>query len=366
MLRTSHVQTVPVIRVSRALCAAALFSYGIGPMHVTVGAQERTREQVRERAPLPAAIFMRAADRAALGVTLGAGSTADTAGVRIEDVRADGPAAKAGLKAGDVITDINGVNLKVSREDAEDLALAGMAQRRLQRTLAKAKPGDDVELRVRSGSAQRTVKVKTVSAAELEDGPVRRVMTKRSESNDTRAAVGVTVGGTGNARDTLGLFVSRVVTEGPAEKAGVVEGERIVAVNGVDLRVPKEDLDDAQARSARVDRFVREVQKVAPGGNVTLRVHAGGRTRDVTVKTVQASTLDRGQDFEAIFGDPMGGVMIRTPRGGSGNDAGRARIIINGREMQVDGEAIRESVRESMDELRRSLQRTVRVVRIDA
>ncbi len=363
MLRISHVPSVPAFRLRRVLCAAAVFWYGFGPIHTTIGAQER----MRERAPLPATLFLRAADRAALGVTLGAGSTADTAGVKIEEVRADGPAAKAGLKAGDVITEINGVNLKVSREDAEDLALTGMAQRRLQRTLAKAKPGDDVELRVRSGGAQRNVKVTTVSAAELEDGPVRRVMTRQSEkSSDTRAAVGVTVGGTGNARDTLGLFVSRVVTDGPAEKAGLVEGERIVAVNGVDVRVPKEDLDDRQARSARVDRFVREVQKVAPGGDVTLRVYVGGRTRDVTVKTVQASTLERGDEFEAIFGNPMGGVMIRTPRGSGGDEAGRARIMINGREMQIDGDAIRESVRGSMDELRRSLQRSVRVMRIDA
>lgn len=288
------------------------------PSYAPLAAQQRPQVDdpiVRiEGLRLPSMIWTRAADRAALGVTLGAASSADTAGVTIDAVRESGPAAKAGLKAGDVITEINGVNLKVSRDDADDLALTGMAQRRLQRALAKAKPGDDVELRVRSGgAAPRVVKVKTVSAAELEDGPVRRVV-ERGGDDGNRAAVGVAVTGAGNARDTLGLFVSSVVAAGPAEKAGVVEGERIASVNGVDLRVPKEDLDDPQARSARVTRFQREVQKVAPGGTVTLRVVSGGRTRDVAVTTVRAAELP-----ERSWAMPGGG-----------------RIILNGRVIDID------------------------------
>jgi serine protease Do len=303
----------------RTTTLAVALALAAGPLPVSLAAQERPRRDdpmIRiEGLRLPSMIWTRPTDRAALGVTLGAASSADTAGVTIDAVRDGGPAAKAGLKAGDVLTEINGVSLKVSRDDAEDLALTGMAQRRLQRALAKAKPGDEVALRVRTGGAgaARAVTVKTVSAAELEDGPVRRVMMRTGEDGD-RAAIGVAVTGAGNARDTLGLFVTSVVTTGPAEKAGVIEGERISAVNGVDLRVPKEDLDDPQARSARVNRFMREVQKVAPGGTVTLRVVAGGRTRDVTVQAVRASEL------------PESTAMM--PGGG--------RIIVNGRVIEID------------------------------
>ena len=303
----------------RTTFLAAVLAVTAAPMDSALAAQQRPREDdviVRiEGLRLPSMVWTRAADRAALGVTLGAASNADTGGVTIVAVRENGPAAKAGLKAGDVITEINGVSLKVSRDDAEDLALTGMAQRRLQRALAKAKPGDVVGLRVRAGrsGAVRTVKVNTVSAAELEDGPVRRIVVRGGEDGG-RSAVGVTVAGAGNARDTLGLFVSSVVTQGPAEKAGVVEGERIAAVNGVDLRVPQEDLDDPQARSARVSRFIREVQKVAPGGTVTLRVVGGGRSRDVSVQAVRASELPNSS--QAILG------------GG--------RIVINGHVIDID------------------------------
>lgn len=303
----------------RITILAAALAVTAAPMDSALAAQPRPRDDetiVRiEGLRLPSMVWTRAADRAALGVTLGAASSADTGGVQIDAVRENGPAAKAGLKAGDVLTEINGVSLKVSRDDAEDLALTGMAQRRLQRALAKAKPGDDVELRVRAASsaAVRTVKVNTVSAAELEDGPVRRIVVRGGE-DDSRSAVGVSVTGAGNARDTLGLFVSSVVTLGPAEKAGVVEGERIAAVNGVNLRVPKEDLDDPQARRARVSRFIREVQKVAPGGTVTLRVVGGGRTRDVQVQTVRGSELPA------------------TPRAVLGG----GRIVINGHVIDID------------------------------
>ncbi|WP_434479800.1 PDZ domain-containing protein [Gemmatimonas sp.] len=232
-------------------------------------------------------------NRAVLGVMLGEGSRADTAGVTLESVAENGPAAKAGLKAGDVITSINGVSLKVAREDAEDLALAGLAQRRLQRVMGKVNAGDDVALQVTSGGRSRAVTVKTVSPQSLEAGEprvVERVITRSPDGTVTerrigapRAMIGVTVGAAGNLRDTLGLFVSSVVGGGPAEKAGLIEGERIATVNGIDVRVPGEDADDQQVVSARVDRFVREVQKVEAGKTIRLRVYGNGRYRDVTV-----------------------------------------------------------------------------------
>ena len=241
--------------------------------------------------PAYSVIWSGSANRAVLGVTLAASSRADTAGVRIDDVDTDGPAAKAGIKTGDVITEINGVSLRVSAADAEDPALAGIAQRRLQRTLAKAKPGDEVDLRVRTGAAApRALKVKTVSPADLEGNRITATSRART-STDSGAAIGVAIGASGSSRDTLGLFVSSVIPNGPAEKAGLIEGERIAAVNGVDVRVPKEDFEDLSATSARLNRFTREVQKVAPGGTVNLRVYSNGRYREVAVKAVKRSEL---------------------------------------------------------------------------
>lgn len=301
---------------------------------------EQSRPRTRAPFDMLSTMWTRSADRAVLGVTLGAGSSADTAGVRLESVEANGPAAKAGLQAGDVLTEINGVSLKVAKEDAEDLALTGLAQRRLQRVLAKAKPGDDVRLQYRRAGATRSTTLKTVSAADLERGEVRRLSTAPSRTDESRGHIGVMIGGAGTVRDTLGLFVSAVTAAGPAELAGIVEGERVAAVNGVDVRVPREDVEDSRSRSARIERFVREVQKVAPGGTVTLRVYGNGRYREVPVKAVKGSELPGG-DMSFEFGDgPDRRVRIITPRGGQSGS------------VELDGLPLREF----MDGFRRQMQ----------
>jgi serine protease Do len=299
-----------------ALAAALIVPLSIGASLVPCAVASAQPSEVRMlRTPL--AMREPRAERVRLGVVLAPGSRADTAGVRLDEVEPESPAAKAGLKAGDIITDINGTSLRVSREDAEDLALAGLAQRRLQRVLANATPGDELTLRVRSGSgsgsgsaALRTVTVKTVS-------PVERA---------GNGMVGLTIGSAGNARDTLGLFVSSVLAAGPADKAGIIEGERVAAINGVDVRIPREDIEDAQAVSARIDRFVREVRKAEPGTPVSLRVFSGGRYRDVMVTAARATAL------------PSMGLRF------------------NDQELRIDTNRLRESV----EELRRGIETGVR------
>ena len=130
------------------------------------------------------------------------------------------------------------------------------------------------------------------------------VMTKR-------AVLGVQLSPTGTMRDTLGVFVSRVTPGGPAEKAGIVEGDRIVSINGVDLRVNAADAGDSYAADLPSRRLTREVGKLTPGNVANLRVYSGGRTRDLPV------TLGRASDFreEGFFGSmpnvwPGGGVRV--------------------------------------------------------
>ncbi len=376
----------------RRATAAAITVFTAGAALAAVAtpcdAQNREEREVRiTRAPGGAMTITRGgpANRAVLGVVLAEDSRADTAGVRLESVDADSPAAKAGLKAGDVITEINGVSLKVSRDDAADPALAGLAQRRLQRVMSRAKPGDEVKLQLRSGSNTRTVAVKTASADELERsaerveervivrGPDGVVMERRS-GGTSRGVVGVSIGSAGNARDTLGLFVNSVTSGGAAEKAGIIEGERIAAVNGVDVRVPRDDVDDEQAASARVERFVQAIQKTEPGKTVALRVWGNGRYRDVTVTVQKAEELPGG----TVGGAPM---RLRTPgmplpegevrirrQGGEPqvfefrrDGPSRGRLRINGDEIDIDGQGIERA----MEEMGRRMQDRLRDVEID-
>ncbi len=122
-----------------------------------------------------------------------------------------------------------------------------------------------------------------------------------------RAAIGVQVQTTGTRRDTIGVFISRVVPDGPAEKAGIVEGERIVSINGVDLRVAAADVDDSYTAGIASHRLIREMEKLMPGGIVRLQVNSGGRTREVQVTTARASDVHKSSG-------EMGMMFPRAPR----------------------------------------------------
>ena len=237
-------------------------------------------------------------DRAAIGVTTSSGGMRDTLGLLIQSVTAGGPADKAGIEEGNRIASINGVSLRLSASDAGEGDMDGIANRRLIRELEKAKAGDEVELRVWAGGQTKTVKVKTVA---LEDLPSRTRAVRREI--DDRPVIGLSLSATGSRRDTLGMLVVRVTTDGPAEKAGIVEGDRVSAINGVSLRVASEDAGDGYMSSARMSRYRRELGKVTIGEDVELRVTSGGQSKTVRLKPVRAADLPRDRGGMMIIGD---------------------------------------------------------------
>jgi serine protease Do len=252
-------------------------------------------------------------DRPMIGVSTRSSGKRDTLGLLVESVTREGPAEKAGIEEGDRLVSVNGVNLRLSPADAGEPDMEGIANRRLIRELEKQKAGDEVELRVYRDGNTRTLRVKTVAADELNretfvsaGGGFRRL------SSD-RAALGISLGGNGSRRDTLGVLVVGVSDDGPAAKAGVDEGDRVAAINGVDLRVASEDAGDGQATSARINRLNREMEKVKAGDAVELRVYSGGQVKTVRVEAVKASEIES----ERFFFSAPGRVRTMTlPRGG--------------------------------------------------
>jgi S1-C subfamily serine protease len=71
--------------------------------------------------------------------------TDETGGAEVADVRSGSPAAEAGLRAGDVVTAVDGETV----ESADDL----------QRLIESKKPGDELELTVERDGANRAVTV---------------------------------------------------------------------------------------------------------------------------------------------------------------------------------------------------------------
>src|SRR5688572_11919667 len=112
-----------------------------------------------------------------------------------------------------------------------------------------------------------------------------RVMVRSFGGDEDRPVIGVTTSSSGE-RDTLGLLVVSVTPGGPADKAGIEEGNRIAAVNGTNLRLAAVDAGERDMQGMTTRRLVRELGKVEPGAEVELRVWQNGSYRNVKVKTI--------------------------------------------------------------------------------
>ena len=242
-------------------------------------------------------------DRAVMGINTSSSGERDTLGLLITSVTPGSPAEKAGLEEGNRIAEINGVNLRLDPADAGESDMNGIQSRRLTREMRKVRPGDEVELKLWQSGQYRTIRFKTIAADELTENSVR-ISRDVQRDEEERAVVGLTLGSTGSRRDTLGALVVRVEEDGPAERAGIVEGDRIQSINGVDLRVAREDAGDEFMSSSKTNRFSRELRKVRAGDKVEIRIYSGGQSRTVTVTTMPYEELykRKGRRYGVVFG----------------------------------------------------------------
>ena len=293
------------MRITTLLAAAAVSS---GAIH-TATAQAGSRARVIAP-PAPSGAYRIDGEpehRAALGIgTSATGTLRDTLGLIITSVTAGSPAEKAGLEEGNRLAAINGTSLRTSAGDVEDGEMSSALTRRLTRELAKSKPGDEVSLSVYRDGRMQTMKVKTADSDVLfaHRGSVGRTRSDR----DDRAAIGIMLGNTGSRRDTLGVLVMGVTDSTPAARAGLEEGNRIAAINGVNLRVAREDAGDHWMGGTKAERLQRAIGDLKPGDNVTLKVYANGQFRDVSMKAARAGDLPRNS-AAMLEGDGFSGAM---------------------------------------------------------
>lgn len=135
-----------------------------------------------------------------------------------------------------------------------------------------------------------------------------------NSSDSTRAALGLGTSSGTSRRDTLGVLITSIVSGSPAEKAGLEEGDRIAAINGVSLQLAPADTGDREMAGLMGRRLQREMQKVKPGETVHLRVYANGQLKTVDVKVAsEADVYAESPSFFFRDGDRFGAVPPAPP-----------------------------------------------------
>jgi len=146
-----------------------------------------------------------------------------TRGALIAQVQGDSPAAKAGLKAGEVVLAVGGKAVEQSRD--------------LARHIADIKPGSKAELTVWRDKKEATV---SVTLQELKTDQAKRSDTPRNERGSRERQFGFALTDlTGETREAFsipravdGVLIARVASGSAAEEQGLQAGDVIVAVGG--------------------------------------------------------------------------------------------------------------------------------------
>ena len=145
--------------LAAAVAAAGLALAPAVSVHA-LAAQEKDDQRVDEPGRLMQIVMNRRA-RLGIKVNLQARDT-DSLGAYVESVTPNGPAAKAGLRSGDVITKVDGRSVlaggSAERTGDQDQSLPGL---RLIELAARLEPGDTVQVEYLRGKERRTTSVVT-------------------------------------------------------------------------------------------------------------------------------------------------------------------------------------------------------------
>jgi len=158
-------------------------------------------------------------------------------GVLIMGLSPEGPAARAGLREEDVVVAIDG----------ESIDRPGQ----LQLMIAQRRPGDQVTVRFYRDGEPREVRVRL---GEADLGPRTRQETIAQTRTEDRIGIELATLDERTAQElgydsAEGIFVRRVSPSGPAARAGIVPGHRVLQIN----REPVATVEEASARLAEIE-----------------------------------------------------------------------------------------------------------------
>src|SRR5947209_11484300 len=105
-----------------------------------------------------------------------------------------------------------------------------------------------------------------------------------ADTPDARGLLGMTLGTSGTDRDTLGLLITQVLRDGPADHAGIDEGNRLAEIDGVSIRLDPVDVGRSTAIDAVMRRLTRTLRGLQGGEQATLRIFGAGKFRNVSVQ----------------------------------------------------------------------------------
>ncbi len=204
-------------------------------------------------------------------------------GALVADPQKDGPAAKAGIDSGDVITAVNGKSIKDSRE--------------LARVIGGFAPGSAVKLDVLHNGKSKVV---NLTLGQLPNSQEAKADT--TDRDDSKRGIEVPGLGMTVAPADKGVVITKVDPKSAAADRGMKKGDVILEVAGKSVANPGQVRDAIEA--ARTDKK----------SSVLMRLRSGDASRYVAVPFANSESL------------PVGGGQIGRRRRQEGSHGTRFKV----------------------------------------
>lgn len=202
-------------------------------------------------------------------------------GIQIEEVYAGSPAAKAGLRVGDIITAINGKSLKTTKEMGDELATAA-AGAKLSFTVQRDGQPEEVAVTLGMRPAEAARDEEDPGPPPTAAPPAPAPATRLDPALSGRASLGITASPlTEELRARYGTTVRRgalitAIRPGtPADRVGLPVGGVVVAVDG--------------RRIDSSDELIAAVRTATPGQEMELTYYHGDKLARKTVRLAPAT-----------------------------------------------------------------------------
>ena len=249
----------------------------------------------------------------------------DTKGILVVDITADSPADKAGVRGGDVLTSVDGHDIRLGGDVI--VAVDNQSVRAMEDLLSYLEEqkvvGDNIDLSiVRDGKTQH---IDMILAARPTQGAEAKLQSNQgADQKQQRPALGINgIDMTPELAERMnltesqkGFLVEDIISGGPADIAGIKGGYKVANINGSDFNLGGDivvGIDEIDVNTLKDIQSYLDSKKV--GDTVQIQVIRDGQqiTVPLTLGKIQSEQAPLGQlpqlpfSQEEPFGsDPFG------------------------------------------------------------
>lgn len=218
----------------------------------------------------------------------------DTKGILVVDITADSPADKAGIRGGDVLTSVDGQDIRLGGDVI--VAVDNQSVRAMEDLLSYLEEqkavGENVELSViRDGKTQH---INLILAARPSQGAEDKSQPSQGpEQQKQRPALGINgINMTPELAERMnltqsqkGFLIEDIISGGPADLAGIRGGYKVANINGSDFNLGGDivvGIDERDVKTIQDIQSYLDTKKV--GDNVQIQVIRDGQEITVPLK----------------------------------------------------------------------------------